>query len=272
VSDARADVMGLSDYVYHRTRRRLAGLTDDEYFWEPVPGCWTIRRTGSGAYRADCTDRPVAVLRPAATVTRRRWPGRGRCPWGRRGRPRPGRRGRRRCRCCRACWPTTRGWRPARWWRGAASCRAGRAAWRRARRGRRASREQPALARSSAGRLGGGSPGAPPWARVADGPACCLEGGGVWGSLAAGGWVRARAGVVLYRGFACSPASGCGSGAWAGVMRRPGCRRGAGDAGAGRGGRRVPIRRGRPRCRAVAWWPVSSRGTRPGPGSRRRRA
>jgi hypothetical protein len=31
----------LSDYVYQRTRSRLAGLTDDEYFWEPVPGCCT---------------------------------------------------------------------------------------------------------------------------------------------------------------------------------------------------------------------------------------
>lgn len=64
MSDARANVMGLSNYVYQRTRSRLAGLTDDEYLWEPVPGCWTIRRTGSGAYRADYTDRPVAVLRP----------------------------------------------------------------------------------------------------------------------------------------------------------------------------------------------------------------
>jgi DinB family protein len=24
-------------------RPRLAGLTDDEYFWEPVPDCWSIR-------------------------------------------------------------------------------------------------------------------------------------------------------------------------------------------------------------------------------------
>lgn len=29
-------------------RPRLAGLTDDEYFWEPVPGCWTIRRGAPG--------------------------------------------------------------------------------------------------------------------------------------------------------------------------------------------------------------------------------
>ena len=40
---ARSDIIELSDYVYQRTRNRLAGLTDDEYFWEPVPGCCTIR-------------------------------------------------------------------------------------------------------------------------------------------------------------------------------------------------------------------------------------
>jgi len=33
VSDARADIIGLSEYAYQRTRSRLAGLTDDEYFW-----------------------------------------------------------------------------------------------------------------------------------------------------------------------------------------------------------------------------------------------
>jgi hypothetical protein len=30
----------------HRLRPRLDGLTDDEYFWQPVPGCWTISRRG----------------------------------------------------------------------------------------------------------------------------------------------------------------------------------------------------------------------------------
>ena len=25
-------------------RPRLDGLTDDEHFWEPVPGCWSVRR------------------------------------------------------------------------------------------------------------------------------------------------------------------------------------------------------------------------------------
>lgn len=27
-------------------RPRLDGLTDAEYFWQPVPGCWSIRRRG----------------------------------------------------------------------------------------------------------------------------------------------------------------------------------------------------------------------------------
>jgi hypothetical protein len=38
----------------HQLRPRLAGLTDTEYFWEPVPGCWSIRR------RAEATT-PLAM-------------------------------------------------------------------------------------------------------------------------------------------------------------------------------------------------------------------
>jgi DinB superfamily len=30
----------------HQLRPRLAGLTDEEYFWEPVSGCWNVRRRG----------------------------------------------------------------------------------------------------------------------------------------------------------------------------------------------------------------------------------
>jgi DinB superfamily len=30
-------------------RPRLDGLTDEEYFWQPVPGCWTIRRRGESS-------------------------------------------------------------------------------------------------------------------------------------------------------------------------------------------------------------------------------
>ena len=35
-------------------RPRLAGLTDDEYFWQPVPDCWTVHPDG----RIDFADPP----------------------------------------------------------------------------------------------------------------------------------------------------------------------------------------------------------------------
>jgi hypothetical protein len=31
----------------NQLRPRLDGLTDEEYFWEPVPNCWTLHRDGS---------------------------------------------------------------------------------------------------------------------------------------------------------------------------------------------------------------------------------
>ncbi|WP_040792319.1 DinB family protein [Nocardia paucivorans] len=32
----------------NQLRGRLDGLTDDEYFWEPVPDCWSVRPRGTG--------------------------------------------------------------------------------------------------------------------------------------------------------------------------------------------------------------------------------
>jgi len=36
----------LDFHFRHQLRPRLNGLTDDEYFWEPVPGCWNVRPRG----------------------------------------------------------------------------------------------------------------------------------------------------------------------------------------------------------------------------------
>ncbi len=49
----RQDLLDLSDFAYGRLRGRLDGLTDGEYFWEPVDGCWSVRPVGDGTYRAD---------------------------------------------------------------------------------------------------------------------------------------------------------------------------------------------------------------------------
>jgi hypothetical protein len=33
----------------NQLRGRLDGLTDEEYFWEPAPGCWSVRPRGTGS-------------------------------------------------------------------------------------------------------------------------------------------------------------------------------------------------------------------------------
>jgi hypothetical protein len=48
--EMRTDRVGLLldqlDTSVGMTRDRLAGLSDDEFLWEPVPGCWSIRPRG----------------------------------------------------------------------------------------------------------------------------------------------------------------------------------------------------------------------------------
>jgi len=37
------------DWYWHKSLRpRLDGLTDEEYFWEPVEGCWSLRQSADG--------------------------------------------------------------------------------------------------------------------------------------------------------------------------------------------------------------------------------
>ncbi|MGE2735982.1 DinB family protein [Mycolicibacterium vaccae] len=44
-----ADLMAdqLDVHWHGQLRPRLEGMTDDEYFWEPVPGCWSVHRDGT---------------------------------------------------------------------------------------------------------------------------------------------------------------------------------------------------------------------------------
>jgi DinB superfamily len=37
------------DWTKDKLERRLDGLTDDEFFWEPVPNCWTVRPSEEAA-------------------------------------------------------------------------------------------------------------------------------------------------------------------------------------------------------------------------------
>lgn len=52
--DATAgSLMTTFDYVWARLASRLSGLTDEEYFWEPVAGCWSLRQNGQGRWHLD---------------------------------------------------------------------------------------------------------------------------------------------------------------------------------------------------------------------------
>jgi len=48
------DLLGRQlDEAYRMIRERVDGLTDDEFWWEPVHGCWTVRPNARGRWAAD---------------------------------------------------------------------------------------------------------------------------------------------------------------------------------------------------------------------------
>ncbi|MDX3076991.1 DinB family protein [Streptomyces sp. MI02-7b] len=54
----RAVVEQLGFYWDFHLRPRLEGLTDEEYFWEPVPDCWSLRPRGDGRWRLEGSEEP----------------------------------------------------------------------------------------------------------------------------------------------------------------------------------------------------------------------
>ncbi len=67
------DVLQTLDEVRERGLRRLKGLTDAEYLWEPVPGCMTVRPSQDGVFRADPRPRPEPPRAPFTTIAWRMW-------------------------------------------------------------------------------------------------------------------------------------------------------------------------------------------------------
>jgi len=60
------------DDAWQRLDRRLAGLDDAEYLWEPVPGSWSVRRRDDGAWTADRVI-PDPEPAPVTTIAWRIW-------------------------------------------------------------------------------------------------------------------------------------------------------------------------------------------------------
>ncbi|WP_208297885.1 DinB family protein [Actinophytocola oryzae] len=63
----RQDLLDAVDFAFRRLRERVGGLTDEEYFWEPVDGCWSVRATEDGTFRADGSPVPPAPA-PLTTI------------------------------------------------------------------------------------------------------------------------------------------------------------------------------------------------------------
>jgi hypothetical protein len=70
--DVKRELIDLSDHVWERIRARVDGLSDEEYFWEPAPGCWTIRQRDDGTWLADWP-LPRPELEPFTTIAWRLW-------------------------------------------------------------------------------------------------------------------------------------------------------------------------------------------------------
>jgi hypothetical protein len=70
--DVKRELVDLSDEVWRRLRARVDGLSDAEYFWEPAPGCWSIRQRSDGTWFAD-GPLPRPQLEPFTTIAWRLW-------------------------------------------------------------------------------------------------------------------------------------------------------------------------------------------------------
>ncbi|HEV2427511.1 MAG TPA: DinB family protein [Acidimicrobiales bacterium] len=53
MTDAARPILRSYDEAWRRLVARLDGLQDEELFWEPVPGAWTVRRGASDAWEID---------------------------------------------------------------------------------------------------------------------------------------------------------------------------------------------------------------------------
>jgi len=60
------------EYVWSRVRSRVDGLTDEEYRWEPVSGCWSVRQSHSGAWEIE-RPHPEPSPPPVTTIAWRLW-------------------------------------------------------------------------------------------------------------------------------------------------------------------------------------------------------
>jgi hypothetical protein len=65
-------LLGSFDYVWTRVRSRCEGLTQEEYLWKPVAGCWTVKLV-DGVWRVPPRAGPGPDPAPVTTIAWRLW-------------------------------------------------------------------------------------------------------------------------------------------------------------------------------------------------------
>src|SRR5580692_10716283 len=66
-------VIGSLDFVWSRISDRVAGLSEREYLWEPVEGCWSVRPGADGRWKVDRPAEEPSPPPPVATIAWRLW-------------------------------------------------------------------------------------------------------------------------------------------------------------------------------------------------------
>lgn len=70
--DMRRTLIELDEQWAPRLLKRLDGMTDDEYLWEPVPESWSVRPTGDGHWQVEWSH-PHPDPAPLTTIAARLW-------------------------------------------------------------------------------------------------------------------------------------------------------------------------------------------------------
>lgn len=71
--DLRIATIDSFDGVWSSLTERLAGITRDEYLWEPAAGCWSVRTGDDGIARVDGDRQSDPDPAPLTTIAWRMW-------------------------------------------------------------------------------------------------------------------------------------------------------------------------------------------------------
>jgi len=66
------ELVDLLEYAHERLGDRIEGISEQEYLWEPAPGCWSVRKGDDGVERAEF-DPGQPDPAPLTTIAWRLW-------------------------------------------------------------------------------------------------------------------------------------------------------------------------------------------------------